>query len=304
MGDTVVMELADGRDLAWIQSGDPDGVPVFAFHGSPGRCHEFAVHDAIARDCGVRLVALDRPGYGHSTYQPRRTLADFPGDVVQLADHLGIKTFAVLGHSAGGPHALACARFLPHRVIGCAVASGVAPPGHPSGTEKMFLSNRIQWAIYTHWPRRLDVLASALWWLLSPVVAIALRLGRRNPEAGLDRFSRMLPPCDLEVTRRPEIRAQLVKEAASFTPHVARTSIQDMAAGIRDWGFGLVDIEVPVHIWHGDLDRTIPLVQGQAIAGQTPNATLHECPGEGHWLVVDHMEEILRTVTESRPADR
>jgi pimeloyl-ACP methyl ester carboxylesterase len=269
---------------------------VFAFHGSPGRCYEFAVHEAVARACGVRLIAIDRPGYGHSTYKPRRRLADFPGDVAQLADHLGIRTFAVVGHSAGGPHAVACARFLPHRVVACGVASGVAPPGTPGATEGMFLSNRIQWPIYAHWPPRLDVVAVALGWLVSPLVAAGLRLARRNPEKGLERFSAMLPPCDQEVTARPEVRAQLVAEATEFTAHVARTSIQDMATCIRDWGFSLETVDAPVHIWHGDLDRNVPFVQGAWLARLIPTATLHECPGEGHWLLVDHMSEILRTL--------
>jgi pimeloyl-ACP methyl ester carboxylesterase len=291
------MQLADDRDLAWIDLGDPSGSAVFALHGSPGRCYEFAVHDQTARNCGVRLIALDRPGYGHSTYKPKRRLTEFPGDVVQLADHLDVKKFAVLGHSAGGPHALACARFLPHRVLACAVLSGLAPPGHPGMTEGMFMSNRIQWPIYSHWPSSLDSVAAALGWLFSPIVAVGLRRARRHPEWGLDRFSRMLPACDMEVTRRPEIRAQLVAEAAEFTPRVARTSIQDMASGIRDWRFRPEDIEVPVHIWHGDQDRNIPLAQGQVLAQLIPGSTLHDCPGEGHWLIVDHMAEIIRAVT-------
>ena len=267
---------------------------MFAFHGSPGRSFEFAVYDRTARDCGVRLIAIDRPGYGHSSYRSRRRLADFPGDVAQLADHLQVRAFGVFGHSAGGPHALACARFLPHRVTTCSVVGGIAPTGDPRLTEGMMVSNQILWSICWHWPRSLDPLAAALGMLVSPFVGVALRFGRQHPDTGLDRFNRMLPECDVEVMARPEIRAELMAEAGEFTLAVARTSVQDMAACIRDWGFRPEDIEVPVHIWQGDLDRNVPLAHGELLAKVIPNATLHECPGEGHWLVVDHMAEILR----------
>jgi len=295
--DLKVMQLlSDSRDFAWVDLGDSTGWAVFAFHGSPGRCHEFAIYDEIARDCGIRLIAVDRPGYGHSAFQPKRKLADFPDDIMELADRLQVERFAVFGHSAGGPHALSCAHFLPDRVLACGVAGGIAPSAHLRSTEGMLLTNRIQMAVYRHWPRTLDGLAVALGWLASPFVAAALRHGRQHPESSLARFSRLLPSCDVGVITRPEIRAQLLAELREFTPAVARTSVQDMALCFRDWDFHPENIDVPVHIWQGDLDRNVPVVHGEILAQTIPCATLHECPGEGHLLVMDHMEEILKTL--------
>jgi pimeloyl-ACP methyl ester carboxylesterase len=54
----------------------------------------------------------DRPGYGGSTPQPDRTVADAAADVAALADQLQVGRFAVWGASGGGPHALACAALL------------------------------------------------------------------------------------------------------------------------------------------------------------------------------------------------
>jgi len=294
--DTTATRLTDGRDLAWIEVGSPDGVPLFVFHGCPGRSYEFAVYDQTASESGVRLIAVDRPGYGYSTYQPRRKLSDFPGDVAQLADHLGVETFSVIGHSQGGPHALVCARFLPERVLGCAVVSGVAPPLQTNLTEGMMTTNRIQQTLYRRWPPGLDPLALALGWLVAPILAVVLRSQHRHPESGLDRFAKMLPACDIEVMHRPEIWSQHLDEVREFTPAVARSAVQDMALGYRDWDFRVEDIEVPVHIWHGDLDRNVPISHGRLLAKLIPNATLHECPGDGHWLVVDHMGEILNVL--------
>jgi pimeloyl-ACP methyl ester carboxylesterase len=89
------MELVDGRELAWIEYGVQEGAPPFGFHGSPGTCHHFAGLAEVAARKGVRLIAPDRPGYGHSTYHPARSYESWARDVGQLADHLGIDRFAV-----------------------------------------------------------------------------------------------------------------------------------------------------------------------------------------------------------------
>jgi pimeloyl-ACP methyl ester carboxylesterase len=77
----------------------------------------------------------------------------------------------------------------------------------------------------------------------------------------------------------------------------ALAAAQDFALFASDWGFRLDDITVPVDIWHGDDDRNVPMSHGRLQAEQIPEARLHECPGEGHLLVIDRLEEILRTVS-------
>jgi pimeloyl-ACP methyl ester carboxylesterase len=107
---------------------------------------------------------------------------------------------------------------------------------------------------------------------------------------------KMLPECDVAVISRPEIHASLVAEAATFNSGTLRSSIQDMAICIRDWGFELQDIETPIHIWHGELDRNVPVAHAHSEASAIPSVTLRLCTGEGHWLLVDHMAEILPIV--------
>jgi len=87
--------LADGRELAWIEYGVRDGQPVFAFHGSPGTCHHFAGVAEVASGKGVRVIAPDRPGYGHSTYHSARSYDSWTQDVAQLAEHLPVSTIDV-----------------------------------------------------------------------------------------------------------------------------------------------------------------------------------------------------------------
>lgn len=118
--------LRDGRTMAYAVWGDPDGDTVLLCHGAPGS-RLFAPDAVTTAQAGVRLVTVDRPGYGGSDAHGGRTLLDWPIDVLHLADRLEATRFAVVGHSSGGPYALACARELPDRVSGVAVVSSVAP---------------------------------------------------------------------------------------------------------------------------------------------------------------------------------
>ena len=70
-------------------------------------------------------------GSGLSTRRPGRAIADWPDDVRELADALGIERFAVIGISGGGPYAAACAWGLPGRITRAGIISGVAPPDGP-----------------------------------------------------------------------------------------------------------------------------------------------------------------------------
>jgi pimeloyl-ACP methyl ester carboxylesterase len=112
--------LPDGRRLAYTEWGLPDGPPVLGFHGTPGSRLWCPDEDATAA-LGVRLILPDRPGIGGSDPLPRRRFGDWPADVEVLADTLGLDTFGVVGYSAGGPYAAACAALMPARLTGVAI---------------------------------------------------------------------------------------------------------------------------------------------------------------------------------------
>ena len=134
--------LSDGRSLAYAEYGDSHGKPVFFFHGMPGS-RLFRPPDEITEKTGVRLITTDRPGYGLSAFQPGRRFLDWPGDISQVADHLGIQKFYAAGHSGGGPYVAACAYALPERVTAAAVLSGAGPVAAPGSTRGMTSTNKL-----------------------------------------------------------------------------------------------------------------------------------------------------------------
>jgi pimeloyl-ACP methyl ester carboxylesterase len=129
MGDTRqhVVTTPDGRSLAARDAGVPDGPALVAQHGTPGTGRFYGAELASAQEKGLRLIAYDRPGYGGSSPNRGRTVADAADDVATILDALGVDRFATYGWSGGGPHALACAARLPDRCAAACSIAGVAP---------------------------------------------------------------------------------------------------------------------------------------------------------------------------------
>ena len=94
-GSDCALRLRDGRRLSYAVYGAPDGRPVFYLHGWPSSRLEGRLHAATAMQKGVCLIAIDRPGFGLSDFQPRRTLLNWPQDVLAVATALGIARFLV-----------------------------------------------------------------------------------------------------------------------------------------------------------------------------------------------------------------
>ena len=283
MPETRLIELADGRELAWVEYGDPHGMPVMAFHGSPGTRNFFEPVADVAEQKGVRLISPDRPGYGHSTYHPGRTFESWARDVGQLGEHLGADRFAVIGASSGGPNAASCARFLADRVVGSALVSSPAPPEVGPYPGAMSVANRVVQQLSMVAPR-----------LMGSVFEAGLRWAQRRPDRALIAAGRSMPTCDAAVMERPEIRSAMRNELARpVSPTAGRAAVQDLRLELRPWGFRLRDIEGSVDVWHGEMDPHIPVASARYQADEIPRATLQERPDDGHFIVYRRFEEIL-----------
>ena len=221
---------------------------MFVFHGSPGSRLQVSSDEATIETAGVRFIAVDRPGYGHSSYQPVRRLANWASDISCLADHLSVDLFSVVGISGGGPHAAACARFLPDRVRAVGIVSGVGPLADRGSEEGMMMFNQL----VTRLARRSRHLAL-------PIFSLSVSLFRRWPEASIRATTGQLPAADSEIMSRPEVRTAYIDSYRLAPSTAARAAAQDFSLFSNDWGFRLEDIRPVVHIWHGDDDRNVQI---------------------------------------------
>jgi pimeloyl-ACP methyl ester carboxylesterase len=279
------LRLRDGRTLAWGEQGDPSGLPVLALHGTPGSRHHMLVYPEAAASAGARLIALDRPGYGASTFHAGRTFRDFADDLTELADHLGLDRFAVAGLSGGGPHALASAAFLGRRVTAVALLSGIGPVWERGSEVGMMRANRV----LTRLSRPVPAATRLPFGLMAT-------MGRRFPDATLGRAAKAFAPADAAMLDRPEVVDAFRRDLTTASATTGRAASQDFALAARPWGFRLEDVAVPTFLWQGDDDRNVPLAHARAMAAALPGAVLHVIPGGGHLASVDHLEEIYAEV--------
>ncbi len=295
---SATIRLRDGRQLGYAEYGDLRGAPVMHFHGHPGSRLEAALLEGAAQEVGVRVIGVDRPGMGLSTPLPKRRLLDWPDDVLDLADALGLERFAVEGISGGGPYAIACAAAIPERLTSCGILAGVGPVAE-LGTAGMMRTNRLQFFI----ARRLP-------WVLRP--AFWLVLGRHraaaDDEVKLDALATQLvgsfPAVDRQVLTDREARLAYARSVLEAFRQGSRGAAWDAVIYARPWGFRLGDVQADrVLLWHGGRDVHVPIRIGRAVATAIPGCEAHIFPEEGHISVaLRRLPEILRAlVSDSNP---
>jgi pimeloyl-ACP methyl ester carboxylesterase len=287
--DRAEFQLPDGRRLAWAEYGSGDGKPVLFFHGgNDSRLAGGLIADA-ARQVDVRLVCPDRPGYGASTFQPRRQLLDWPADVSRLMDHLGIGLFAVLGHSGGGPHALACAQAMSSRISAVGAVSSPAPPlASNRGMHPMF---RVM-NVLMRWPT-----------LYRPMARNQLRQMTNSEDRWLSVWSKMQPADGALFDRRPDVAAAIVAEMSEGARQGIDGIVHEAGLYHKDWGFDLSAITNPAVIWHGRRDRQAAPAWAEYLSSVIPGATLTFAEDSGHFsTLIDHGHTILKTLVEAMPS--
>jgi pimeloyl-ACP methyl ester carboxylesterase len=288
--------LPDGRRLAYTEWGVPDGKPVLYCHGAPGS-RLWCPDEKATAAAGVRLIIPDRPGIGRSDPLERRGYGDWPADVVTLADTLGLDTIGLIGVSAGGPYAAACAALRPDRLNGVAfVCSGPLTKYYWEGLPTVLE----QWSAADR-----------------EVFALVPRDPHRAANVAVEMFRRELEPEDAYITSIHDgLKAaegdrwfyEDSERLVTFEAHL-REWWRQIPDGLRwelldafyPWGFQLQDITMPVSVWHGAQD---PWVSADDIAFQRaaiPSASVVIWDDSGHLGFVKHFDQILAAVTSSPP---
>ncbi len=252
--------LEDGRKLAWAEYGDPQGVPLIELHGGGASHLSGLVYHREARDGGVRIIAVDRPGAGGSTWDPDYSVAGFHEDVRQLADHLQLDGFVVMGNSNGGMFAVALAHAMPDRVLGAIPLNPATP-----------------------------VFDDSLAWELTPIYH---ELAGQDPAvivAGMQATVRQFaedpdtarandPFQQFPVDTEPEIVSIYFKAIELTPPEVLAHEVQ-LILDEAGWGFDIFDVQPRVEFFTGVTEVGTPY--NRVWAGKLPDAGIHETTG-GH----------------------
>jgi pimeloyl-ACP methyl ester carboxylesterase len=254
--------LADGRKVQIEEYGDPSGMPALWFHGAFSSRMEAWSLDAPARDLGLRVLSLDRPGVGGSDPLPGRTPMGYADDVRGVLDSLEIEKAAVGGLSNGGMYTMAVASRLPDRVLRAVPYNASTPVADPAARAALSLKGRLSYAFIG---RQTESIASRLT-NPKPLGRIATALNRLNPDAHL--------------LEDPAIAAA----QGAITAEVLRQPVRDYLRTEIDhccspWGFDHRAVAVPVTIVSGEKDAG--LGYAKVWATELPQGRLVTVPG-GH----------------------
>lgn len=289
--DPELFVLPDGRRTQLWQGGDPRGRAVVFFHGCPDTRHAALTGDEAARGTGVRLVAVNRPGYGSSD-PDESSLGSVADDVVAVLDALGIGRFGVLGMSIGGPYALACAARYPERVFAAAVLAApgaLAEMDPPVHRDDLSADRQAEFA-------RLAAgsVAAAVDHFRPGFEQWVAEVAPDDPDdqALAQRWTDALPEADAALVRRLPVS----EIAASAREALAQPAgyLRDAALVFRDWGFRPEDVGCPTRLWYGDLDANAPVRNGRWLADRIPGATLVVCEQTTHLAtLLNHWDDVL-----------
>ena len=272
------LQLSDGGRLhvydTWTDGADAR-LTIVWHHGTPnlGEPPEPLLPSAAQR--GIRWVSHDRPGYGRSSAHPGRNVASAAADVAAIADALGIDRFAVMGHSGGATHALACGALLSARVIGTVSVSGLAP----------FDAADVDWFAG-----------------MGPAGAAELRAAA----AGRDALERYLGSTEFDPEIFTPADHAALRGAWAWLGKVAGRALDDGTEGMVDddlayvapWGFEPESIRSPVLIVQGGQDRIAPQSHGRWLARQIRSAELWLRPSDGHVSVLSAGEAAMDWLLE------
>jgi pimeloyl-ACP methyl ester carboxylesterase len=265
--------LSGGRSLEVSASGPDQGMPLVLHHGTPSERSQYPPFAEAAAARGLRLVTYSRPGYGGSSRQPGRVIADCAADTLAVVERFGAGRFYTAGWSGGGPHALACAALLGDRVRACATIAGVGPFGAAGldFLEGMGRDNQEEFGAALAGPSELQGYLEHQGQVLAGVTGeqVAAALGD------------LVSPVDVDAL------------TGDFAAYLATTFRQAMSTGIwgwfdddlaftRPWGFDLDEVEMPVVVWQGGQDRMVPFAHAQWLTTQLPGARPRLLPEEGH----------------------
>jgi pimeloyl-ACP methyl ester carboxylesterase len=254
--------------------GDPDGFAVVFHNGTP--CCRLMPEwwDAPARERGLRMIGVDRAGYGNTPAEPDRSLRSVVDATAALMDDLGVDRFAVIGVSGGGPYALGCGAFLPDRVV--AVISAAGSSGFDEAVDGAGMD-----------PEELKLTRQQA---LLPTAEGRQALARfYDPEvenlrsAGVEGFMSAAGEDPAVATPEQRATAAYLLKAIQEAIRPGRDGwLDDGLATLRPWGFEPAELRQPVAVWHSEDDPMVPIEHGRRLAAAIPNAEPFLVDGQGH----------------------
>jgi pimeloyl-ACP methyl ester carboxylesterase len=272
--DARTVALEGERRLAYAEYGRADGDPVVFFHGTPGSRRLASLFETTARERGVRLLAVDRPGYGRSDPWPAHSVADAGAVVEAVLDDVGAATAGAVAFSGGAPYALATAATRPDRIDRVDIVAGATPPDVGEETPAV---QRLLGGLARDAPSVLGGLFRGQAWLAE----------RLDPSFVVGQYT-----ADGAGAVVDDVAAVVVADFLEAFARHRSGAVREFRETTTDWGIDFEAIDAPVRFWHGDDDTNVPLSGVRQFESRVPGAELHVLKD------ADHLRTLLRSVPD------
>lgn len=287
--ETQYVQVDDGRQVAYCEYGDPQGKPVFYFHGTPGSRYEASFGDQAGKEYGYRIIALDRPGIGRSDYVKARRLLDWPQDVKEVAKQLDVRRFGVMGASGGGAYALACSYAIPEQLEFSVVMGSWGPvAAEPKLWKEMAPLDRFFGKLSQ----------SAPWVFYMPFSLLGYAAKKMSPQGCMTLLESSMSVADKQLIADEEMAQFYADDIAEGFRQGVQGPADDAIILYGEWGFGVEEIEIKVHLFHGEEDRFAPYSYAVYFDEQIPQTKLNGYQREGHLFIVRLFDEVFKQVSQ------
>lgn len=290
-GTSREIELSSGARIGLGVYGAERGFPVLALHGTPASRLMFSIADEKARAMGLTLYCPERFGYGLSSRPARVNEPDYVSRTtdafVEVADRLGLSSFAILGISGGTVYAVSLASRLGRHVSALVLASPLGPvSGVPDDVSRAFL--------WRH--RALFGAPRFVPWLLRFGAGVALRLFHAAPEMFAHRFASSLGPADEAVLSKVRARESLIAMTREAVRDGVYGALADVSVFSRAWDVDFEAIGAPVALAYGSADKLAPVAAARLLGDLIPGCEVERRDGDGHFWIYEHIDHVLSTV--------
>lgn len=271
-------KLPSKQQLAYTEYGCKSGYPLIYFHDNGSSRLECSFYHHSACKQGYRLIAVDRPGIGGSTFYPLQSCTQFCQDILLLADELDLSEFGVLSLGAGGVYGLTLAHMAPDRVSIQLCLGGVPGTVFNEPDKHSTLSNCVN-----------SIAPSVIKFL----VRLKHTLFSENVELALRRQQEYLGYTDRKILSNPQVFKMLALDQSEVVRQGGRGVAQDAALCFHKLNFSLHDVAVPAQVWQGAADRLSKRSDCEYLVSNLPFANFYRVANAGHFFFLQHMDEVL-----------
>jgi pimeloyl-ACP methyl ester carboxylesterase len=274
--------------LAFHEYGDPNGRPIFYYHGTGSHINGMLLHKPALK-FGFRIIAPDRPGVAQSDFRSGWTLLEYAQDLADLADHLGIGSFGAIGISGGGPTLMASAFAIPNR-LDCVVDLACAMPVYSDLEMLKHLGtmDRLFAKLGTRLPLALFKIPFSILGLMQTIM--------KSPKSFAKMFNSSLCTSDKEIFAHPDFQYLFMRDFQELFRHGAKGPAYDAQTVYKKWGFNLSDINIPIEVFHGSADKFVPIKFSEYLARNAKKVHINEVEGQGHFWHLAYGYQLLSKV--------